>query len=123
MSIHRRSSMRHSLWYGSLLVTISGSLFACMATPESEDDFFRRAVTLAPAPSDEVEIAVGPQGRPLPAGGVSPSREEVSYPAPHPSMPQITNHGGEILHDPVIVSITFPGDPLAAKIAAFGEEV
>lgn len=46
-----------------------------------------------------------------------------AYPAPHPSMPQIPRGGGVVLHDPNIVTVTFAGDPWAAKLASFGEQV
>jgi len=114
--------MRQSLWFGSLLVTISGSLVACVGAPE-EDSPVPRAITVAPARGTEADLSFSPRGPRQAAEGESARPADVGYPAPHPSMPQIPNHGGEVLHDPVIVSITFPGDPLAEKIAAFGEEV
>lgn len=114
--------MRQSLWFGSLLVMISGSLLACVAAPESEDDSLPRAVAATRKTGNDAEIGVGPRGGQK-AGGESARGTEVGYPAPHPSMPQIPIHGGTVLHDPVIVSITFPGDKLAAKLAQFGEEV
>jgi hypothetical protein len=111
--------MRQSLWYGSLLVMISGSLLGCVAT-DAEDGSLPRAMTVTRKPSHAAEIGQGPRQ----AGeGESARAGEVGYPAPHPSMPQIPIHGGVVLHDPVIVSVTFPGDKLADKIAQFGEEV
>lgn len=115
--------MRQSLWYGSLLVMISGSLLACVAAPDSEDAPPPRAVTQTRKAGVEAEIAVGPRGGLQNAEGESARAGEAGYPAPHPSMPQIPIHGGVVLHDPEIVSVTFPGDELADKLARFGEEV
>lgn len=56
------------------------------------------------------------------AGG-SGGAVDVPYPAPHPGMPQIPNQGGSVLKDPVIVTVTFPGDALEAQEQKFGAEV
>lgn len=50
-------------------------------------------------------------------------RRSSDYPAPHPSMPQIPLNGGDVLHDPSIVTVTFPSDPLEDKIHAFADQV
>jgi hypothetical protein len=54
-------------------------------------------------------------------GTVTPT--STTYPAPHPAMPQIPKNGGPVLHDPRIVTVTFPDDPWREKIEAFGEQV
>ena len=115
--------MRQSLWYGSLLVMISGSLLACVAAPDSEDAPPPRAVTQTRKAGVEAEIAVGPRGNLQNAEGESARAGEAGYPAPHPSMPQIPIHGGVVLHDPEIVSVTFPGDELADKLRVLFSEV
>ncbi|MFT3774514.1 MAG: hypothetical protein QM820_54855 [Minicystis sp.] len=117
--------MQKSLWIGSLFLMISGSLLGCegaegtLETSESRP-FMTGALTGEEGKagttvfSAEGDTSHG-EGLRSTAGG--------PYPAPHPSMPVITNHGGKLLHDPVIVTVTFPGDPLAGKLEAFGDEV
>jgi hypothetical protein len=46
-----------------------------------------------------------------------------TYPAPHPSMPQIPKNGGSVLDHPRIVTVTFPDDPWQSRLEAFGEQV
>src|SRR4051812_37005421 len=48
---------------------------------------------------------------------------EIPSPAPHPGMPQIPNLGGVVLHDPVIVTVTFPSDDLEADVQKFDDEI
>jgi hypothetical protein len=48
---------------------------------------------------------------------------EAQFPAPHPGMPVIPTHGGATLHDPVIVTVTFPDDPLTDSAVSFGEQI
>jgi hypothetical protein len=47
----------------------------------------------------------------------------IAYPAPHPGEPQIPNHGGVTLHDPVIVTVTWPSDSLESYVEAFDDTV
>jgi len=47
----------------------------------------------------------------------------ASYPAPHPGMPLIPRNGGPVLHDPSVVTVTFAGDAMEAKLQAFGDQV
>lgn len=108
--------MRQSLWSGSLLVTIPVSLLACAGGESVSPRELIHHRGVDPSVTAPIEKAA-------PEAGESPRSAGVGYPAPHPPMPQIPTHGGEVLHDPVIVSVTFPGDELADRIAAFGEEV
>jgi hypothetical protein len=55
------------------------------------------------------------------AGGGTGGSPEVPYPAPHPSMPQMPNHGGGALHDPLLVTVTWAGDDLQPKLETFGD--
>jgi len=55
------------------------------------------------------------------SGGGEP--QPIPYPAPHPSMPEIPKHGGSVLHDPVIVTVTFPGDPLEGYLQTFDDAI
>lgn len=72
-------------------------------------------------------------GDPTPGNGGLPSYPTPSvptepppddhYPADHPGMPQIPNNGGDVLHDPVIITVTFPNDDLQAQIDQFDDQV
>jgi hypothetical protein len=97
---------------------IAASLLGC-ADPSAPaaDPQSTEAPALAPAGPQEAEAPPsGPAGK-----GVDVTSS--SYPAPHPSMPQIPRNGGVVLHDPVIVTVTFPNDPYEAKLQAFGDQV
>lgn len=104
-----------------LLFVVSGlscSLLACGKVPEQA-----RVSTPSSAPAvvDEDEDALAPAAASEPRGAIMTA--EVPFPAPHPSMPQIPRHGGTVLHDPRIVTVTFPDDALAEKIQAFDDQV
>jgi hypothetical protein len=47
----------------------------------------------------------------------------IPYPAPHPSMPVMPDHGGAVLHDPVIVTVTYDGDPERDFLETFGDTI
>ncbi len=47
----------------------------------------------------------------------------AAYPAPHPSEPQIPNHGGVTLHDPVIVTVTWPNDSLETYVETLDDTI
>jgi hypothetical protein len=110
--------------FASLLLVLSGTLLACAGAPDDGDD---AVIEAAPSSGDDPELSppVPPSHAPSPTRSPSgrPTQSSASYPAPHPGMPQIPRNGGVVLHDPTLVSVTFPGDPLAAKIQAFGEQV
>jgi hypothetical protein len=115
----RRNPMRSTPpTLASLVLVLSGSLLACTGAP---DDLDLAATEAAPSAGGDEERP------PAPAPTASPpaktAADAAPYPAPHPSMPQIPRNRGAVLHDPSIVSVTFPGDPLEAKIQAFGEQV
>ena len=46
-----------------------------------------------------------------------------AYPAPHPGMPQIPNHGGVTLHDPVIVTVTWPDEQNTAFMETLDDTI
>ena len=46
-----------------------------------------------------------------------------TYPAFKPEVGQLTNNGGDVLTHPVIVSITWPGDPGVATLEDFGDKI
>src|SRR6185369_15065919 len=99
------SHMRASLITASLLVALVG----CSSTVAEQNS---SGTTGNPPPGSggtgggETTASGGSGG----SGGTG-GAPEVAYPAPHPGMPQIPNHGGAVLHDPVIVTVTFAGDP------------
>ncbi len=83
----------------------------------------------APAvtPPPDVTPDAGPDTPPVPAvppptpldhGAVS-----TKYPAFTPATGQIATKGGAVLASPVIVTVTFTGDPQANDVEAFGDEV
>ncbi|HTQ47971.1 MAG TPA: hypothetical protein VMI75_34680 [Polyangiaceae bacterium] len=45
------------------------------------------------------------------------------YPAMHGPLPQITYQNGGVLQNPEIVTVTFPGDPLAKQLEEFDDDV
>jgi hypothetical protein len=45
------------------------------------------------------------------------------YPAMHGPMPQVTYQGGGVLLNPEIVTVTFPGDSLAAQLEQFDDNI
>src|SRR5262245_15322884 len=51
-------------------------------------------------------------------GGAGPD-----YPAPHPSMPQLDKNSGVVLHDPVIVTVTWQGDALKDYLETFDDAI
>ncbi len=99
----------------SLIVALPLSLLACADAPGDLD---------APEPPD-APSSVEPAARPLaiPAAHRVAHRSSASYPAPHPSMPKIPLNGGAVLHDPSVVTVTFPGDPLEDSIHAFADQI
>lgn len=113
--------MQVKLCLGSLMFMFSGFLVACGEMPNSGEASDSPALKTMTRPRGEArpaEPAVTPAGQDQAARAAS-----TVYPAAHPSMPQITHHGGAVLHDPVLVTVTFPGDPYADKLRAFGEQV
>lgn len=103
------------------LLLLSGSLFAC-AAPEAPD---------APdAPSLDAPVAAPADQETTPVATVTPAEPphkvvptSTDYPAPHPGMPQIPANSGAVLHNPSIVTVTFPGDHYASQLQAFGDQV
>ncbi len=46
-----------------------------------------------------------------------------TYPAPHAPMPKISYHGGRVLHNIQVVTITYAGDPLKERLETFGDTI
>lgn len=112
--------MRH-LVFTSPLVAVVVALAGCGG---STDD----ASSTVPFGDDggvNAEADAGAEGA---AGGdgAAPDATDapaVPYPAPHPSMPEMTNHGGKVLSAPVLVTVTFAGDPLEQTIQTFDDAI
>jgi hypothetical protein len=71
----------------------------------------------APDVGDEVTPARDALA-PVDAGADGPFAE-----AKHAPFPEVIYQGGGILTAPELVTVTFPGDPLAAQLAAFGQTI
>ena len=127
--------MRASFGLGSLSLTVllaTGALLgACSSTVDDA-----RTASGASATSSATTTTAGVGGgstvgstATAGVGGESSSTSgaggtaDIPYPAPHPSMPQIPNNGGAVLKAPVIITVTFPGDPLQDKEQQFDAEV
>ncbi len=97
---------RHSLWIASL--TVVASIAACSSADVTNGD-----------------SAVDEAGATTKDGGAPKSDAAVDAtaftPAPHPPQLVLPNQGGKILAAPEIVTVTWPGDPLAAELAAFDD--
>jgi hypothetical protein len=48
---------------------------------------------------------------------------DPSYPAKHPAIPLVDYNGGRVIVAPKIVTVTFPGDALKARLEAFGDMI
>jgi hypothetical protein len=97
----------------SVLLVLSAPLFGCAGADDPTDPPVTESRSTGPAVEASVP-AVTPHD-------VAPTSNV--YPAPHPGMPQIPRYGGAVLHDPLVVTITFAGDAFERKIQAFGEQV
>ena len=102
------------------VLALPGSLLACADAPLRTGPQIH-AVGAAPFTGEEATPALAEAAVPLPAERKKP--HGAAYPAPHPSMPQIPRNGGDVLHDPSVVTVTFPDDPLEDKIDAFADQV
>ncbi len=94
----------------SVMTILPAALAAC-ASPEV------LSPQEAPTPATDPIAPEAPQTTTTSTGG------SVTYPADHPSMPVMPNHGGGVLSDPVIVTVTFPNDTLVDAIEAFGDAI
>jgi hypothetical protein len=102
------------------LFLLAPALLPACADPEASLD--------SDAPEVEARVPGSPEPEPSPADTARPKhhpgdQDPGSYPAPHPSMPLIPRNGGAVLHDPSIVTVTFAGDAMEAKLQAFGDQV
>jgi hypothetical protein len=102
--------MRHRFTRLPALATLVSALSACAGG---------EGLTPASGPPEKAD-PVAPEA---PSAPVAPPPPEPTYPADHPGMPQIPNNGGAVLHDPVLVTVTFPNDPLKADLEAFGDVI
>jgi hypothetical protein len=104
--------------FSALVLALGGSLVACGGSVTSTE---QAGATGSGAGGGTGATAQSSSSASTGAGAGGSA--EVPYPAPHPGMPQIPNNGGVVLHDPVIVTVTFPGDDLEAQLQKFDDEV
>lgn len=64
-----------------------------------------------------------PGSQPAPAPPPDPGKPSTTYPAFTPDMPQVMNNGGGVLANPVLVTVTWPGDPNADTFEAFADQI
>ena len=98
-----------------LFVVLSSVIVACGSTvveapvttpPPAEE----------PAPVDPTPVT--PAKPPLDHGSVS-----TKYPAFAPAMGRLANNGGSVLYNPVIVTVTWGGDPKVDELEALGDQL
>ena len=97
--------------FASLLVAATG----CGATAAPDP------ATETPAPAPTTPVAVPTPKAPAPPldhGSVS-----TTYPAFAPNIPQLTNKGGKVLANPVVVTITWNDDPNVAAEEAVADTI
>ena len=104
----------------SLLLVLSASHLGCAGAEDPGPDPLDPP---DPPLTESRPTSPTPEAAPGPTAVRDVAPTSTVYPAPHPSMPQIPRNGGAVLHDPLIVSITFAGDAWAPQIQAFGEQV
>jgi hypothetical protein len=95
------------------VVSLAGAVAACGATASPSP----APAAAAPAPSATDTTA--PPAPPPPDHG-APS---TTFPAFPPDMPTLQNHGGHVLANPVVVTVTFPGDTNADAYEQLGDTI
>ena len=123
------------LYHCSLVVGLVGALAACgghvgsdptntngSGTPGDSTD---SGTTVVPSgdtgtvtPSEDAAPAVDTAPPPPPVDHGAPSDKYPAFPS---ELPELSNNGGDVLSTPVVVTVTFPGEPLADKYEAFGD--
>ncbi|MDB4936404.1 MAG: hypothetical protein JWP87_3376 [Labilithrix sp.] len=97
------------------LLSLSGLAVACGATTE-EPAPAPPAVAEAPAP-------VEPPAAEPPAPVLDHGAPSTKYPAFPPAMGQLKQNGGSVLKNPVIITVTWPGDDKAADLETLGDTI
>lgn len=111
MKVH--VSLVAAVWMG-LVAGCGGSAVDAEApeeTPAPEQD----------AGGDHEEPPTGDAGKPDAEPAADHGAPSDTYPAFKPDMPKLQYNGGALLRNPVVVTVTFPGDPHAAEFEAFGD--
>ncbi|MDB4945349.1 MAG: hypothetical protein JWP97_4883 [Labilithrix sp.] len=75
----------------------------------------------AAAPTDEPPVATADASTPPPV--VDHGEVSTTYPAFKPAMGQLVNNGGSVLVNPVIVTVTWPGDEQADTLEGLGDTI
>lgn len=99
----------------ALLVLFSSLAIACGATEQ-----------IGPAPAPVPADPAPTEPTPAPPEATPPldhGKPSDTYPAFTPAMGQLVNNGGGVLKQPVIVTITFPGEPHVDDFETLGDKV
>jgi hypothetical protein len=101
------------------IVVASGLAVACGSTVVEQAPAPAPApASTDPAPAAPDPVAAQPAAPELDHGTVS-----TTYPAFAPAMGQLRSNGGAVLKNPVIVSVTWPGDTRVADLETLGDTV
>jgi hypothetical protein len=104
------SSSRSASWLTALIL----SMAACGGSSSS-----------GPAPGNtDTPSGTGDAGQTTPpAAPLDHGQVSTTYPAFAPDMPEVQNNGGSVLASPVLVTVTWPGDPSADTFDAFADAI
>ena len=98
-----------------ILAVLAGVVVACGA---SEADTGPVSAPAATEPEPTQPPVTEPPAPALDHGAVS-----TKYPAFAPAMGQLADNGGAVLKNPVIVTVTWAGDPKVAELEALGDQI
>jgi hypothetical protein len=102
----------HALYL--VLAGLTG-IVACGGSADAGSTSTPAATDPTPAPEQTAEPPAAP---PLDHGAVS-----TTYPAFPSALGQLYNNGGPVLKDPVVVTVTWPGEPNVATFESFGDTI
>ncbi|GAC1353203.1 MAG: hypothetical protein NVSMB1_24210 [Polyangiales bacterium] len=114
--------------YSSLAVGLcltAVSLAACGGKPETGTVLASHPDNRHDEPvGDSGTVADGPPAAPEDSGKpIEKNDPSEMYPAFPPDIAQLSNGGGTVLKDPVVVTITWPGEPNATLFEDFGDKI
>ena len=89
---------------------------ACGSTTVEPAPVVTQPAPAAPAPTAPATIE-------KPAAPLDHGKPSTTYPAFTPAMGQLVSNGGSVLKNPVIVTVTWPGDTQATDLETFGDTV
>jgi hypothetical protein len=97
------------------LLSLSGLAVACGATTEEPAP--------APAPAATEPAPVEPPPAAPAAPVLDHGAPSTTYPAFPPAMGQLRHNGGAVLKNPVIITVTWPGDDKADQLETLGDTI